>query len=166
MGRFTKAHVDALRQRDTKPSRRVALDDSASPYGLLDLTTARIRIWDGIDVHPIIELDDGTTGFGSDPARTDDCLRPAIATLTQIPIEDVPDPRLDQRLIVGEDPDVVNHEACMEVFVWAASRGLQLNVHETPPVWRDRWIGLVETGAPCEFSTHCLVMSYDPRRAA
>jgi hypothetical protein len=162
MTKFTKSHVDALRQRDAdaKPSRRVALDDSPSPYGPLDLIAARTRVWDGIDVHPIIELRDGTTGYGSDPARPDDCFRPAIATLTQIPIEEVPDPRLDQRLVVGEDPDVVNREAWEELIRWAAGRGLRINLHDDVPLKRNRWIGMVETGAPCEFATHCLVLAH------
>lgn len=80
---------------------------------------------------------DGTIGFGSDPARTDDCLRPAIATLTQIAVEEGPDPRLDQRLLVGEHYGDVNREAWGGLIRWAESRGLRINLHETVPLKRD-----------------------------
>src|SRR5919112_1774289 len=69
------------------------------------------------EIHPIVRLTDGgpdygkppgpddDIGYGMNPNGTgDDCLRAAIATALQHPIERVPDLRLDEQLLAGDDP--------------------------------------------------------------
>lgn len=117
---------------------------------------------------------DGEIGYGVDPARWDDCFRAAIATTTQIPVEQVPDLRLADRLAAGDDPDEINGESWQRIAIWANRRGLQLMRHETVPVDHARWIGVCVTPwlvmpmlariyqeQPRAFTDHCLVMSYD-----
>ncbi len=112
---------------------------------------------------------DGTEiGYYADPTRWDDCMRAAIATATQIPIEQVPDPRLHDRWAAGDDPDQISDESWLRIAEWADRRGLQLMLHETVPADRERWIGIcVYTPSWHElvlaenpFPDHCLIMSY------
>jgi hypothetical protein len=128
------------------------------------------------DRHPVVPLGDGELGYCMDPTRTDDCFRSAIATATQIPVEQVPDPRLDRRLAAGDDPQTIGRETWERLAVWLADRGLRLVFHEAVPVERERWIGVIPWVASPErrssppaagyiwrdnpFNDHCLVMTY------
>lgn len=113
-------------------------------------------------LHPVVELDGGEVGYGMDPYRLDDCFQAAIATTTQIPIEQVPDLRLDKRVAAGEDPDEINLQGWERIYRWLQGRGLGLVIHEDVPVARDRWIGVVRDPSPAgPFCDHCLVMCHD-----
>jgi hypothetical protein len=123
-------------------------------------------------VHPIVRLredgpDYGITpkpgdeiGYCMDPWRQDDCLAAAMATVLQQPIEQVPDLRLDGRLSAGEDADEIARRSWERINEWLERLGLQVVFHESPPLDRDRWIGVC---GPSEktFGDHCLVMSHD-----
>lgn len=117
-------------------------------------------------------------GYGMDPYDTDDCLRAAIATATQVPIEEVPALTLDQRLDRGEGPDEISRTTWQTIDRWADDRGLEGWFHEDVPVSRRRWIGVIATDhqvsvfidaagqvVPDEesatFNDHCLVMSHE-----
>lgn len=91
---------------------------------------------------PNEHLGDGVVGYYADTTRQDDCFRAAIATATQIPIEQVPDLRLHDRLLMGDDPDEINADAWAKIAGWLDGRGLPLVQHEIVPVDRERWIGV------------------------
>ena len=112
---------------------------------------------------PVVQLDNGDTGYCAHPRRWDDCFRAAIATATQIPIELVPDPQLHRRLRAGQTADEINEESWQAISRWLHRRGLQLVLHDTVPVDRERWIGVCRwPDHPTNpFADHCLVMSYD-----
>ena len=134
---------------------------------------------------PAARLGDGVIGYYSE--RIDDCLRPAIATATQIPIEQVPHLRLLDRLTAGEDPEAISIDSWLRIAGWLNRRGLELVFHDIVPVDRERWIGVCPD-APGEydaghltrqmrrrlpraarqyadvrnpFADHCLVMSHN-----
>jgi hypothetical protein len=90
--------------------------------------------------------------------RMDDCLAAAVATCLQVPIEDVPDPRIDERRGDGEDPESIDTSIWEQLDSWLETRGLQVVVNDVVPV-RGRWIGIV----PLEgwFNSHSMVMVDD-----
>jgi hypothetical protein len=55
-------------------------------------------------------LADGSIGYAARPRwlggrwfpREDDCFASALATVLQVPIDELPDPRIDERLAAGE----------------------------------------------------------------
>jgi hypothetical protein len=100
-------------------------------------------------------LADGTVGYHM--RRTDDCWRAAVATCLQVPIEELPDARIDQRLAAGEPIEQVDEAAWSEMCEWLAARGWTLIEHSAPPVHLDRWIGIVPVNRP--FASHSLVMT-------
>jgi hypothetical protein len=102
----------------------------------------------------MIQLDDGTTGYYA--RRHDDCWTAAVATALQIPIGELPDPRLDYRLEDGESPEDINRSAWQEFGQFLDSRGLHMSMHRNVPVPMDRWVGVVEL--PGDFCSHSLVM--------
>jgi hypothetical protein len=104
-----------------------------------------------------VQLPDGAIGYYERPARTDDCFAACLATCLQVPIADVPDPRLDERVRAGESVEEVNRSAWESLLAWLQSRGLQMFGHDTPPVGLPRWIGVIPF--PGDFNDHCLVMS-------
>jgi hypothetical protein len=139
-------------------------------------------------VYPIVRLtEDGIAwgeepqpgdeiGYGMHPYLLDDCVQAAIATVTQIPIEQVPDLKLNARLLAGEDPDEISRTSWDRIAEWADKRGLVCHLwsSELLPVPRRRWIGLVrslhKTAYTLErgqlvkadmaaFHDHCLVMA-------
>jgi hypothetical protein len=126
--------------------------------------------------HPVVQLDGGEVGYCMDPARTDDCFQAAIATAVQVPIEQVPDLRLDRRVAAGDDPEEINRESWVRLEAWLLGRGLRIVVHETVPVERDRWAGVCLGRPDAEaglrdgygefvwrdnpFRDHCLVMTH------
>jgi hypothetical protein len=101
-------------------------------------------------------LSDGTLGYFVRPPRTDDCLAAAIATVLQVPISEVPDPRLDERLASGESADDINRSAWQQLQRWLTARGLRVTVLHKAPTTKRRWIGVVPN--PGTFEDHCLVM--------
>lgn len=119
-------------------------------------------------------------GYGMDPYRTDDCLQAAVATATQVPIEEVPDFALDRRLKRGDNVDEISRTTWERVDGWASKRGLALMYWkgDEVPVPRERWIGVIassNTGTRtvvdasgrmirtegAAFNDHCLVMSHE-----
>lgn len=125
-------------------------------------------------IHPIVRLtDDGVdwgviprkgdeVGYGMHPYRSDGCLRAAIATATQVPIEQVPDLRLDDRLDRGEDLDEISRTSWVCIEEWAASRGLVMKFWTEVPAPRERWIGVSKDEEDeLPFGDHCLVMCRD-----
>lgn len=104
-------------------------------------------------------LADGTVGYYERGTRTDDCWAAAVATCLQVPLDEVPDPRLDERVQAGEDPDGINRSAWAEFDRWLGEGGLSMTVHRKVPAPRRRWIGIVKF--PGLFMAHCLVMSRD-----
>jgi hypothetical protein len=65
-------------------------------------------------------LDDGTRGYFVRAPRTDDCQAAAIATVLQVPIETVPDLRIDERLAAGGSPESIERSAVRELRAWLA----------------------------------------------
>lgn len=112
-----------------------------------------------------VDLPDGTVGYFGRPAvkagyfRRDDCFTAAVATVLQLPISELPDPRFGERLAAGEDPEDIDRSARQQFARWLARRGLRMVTHRTLPVARRRWIGVVlQSGW---FMDHCMVMAGD-----
>lgn len=107
---------------------------------------------------PIIDLGDGLIGYGIDPYRTDNCLAAALATAAQVDIAQLPDPRIDERMSAGEDPDEISRDCWERMTSWAHKRGYQLAIHDDElPTDRDRWVGVMS--GPGVFNDHCVVMA-------
>lgn len=104
-----------------------------------------------------VALPDGTVGYFERGTRTDDCFTACLATCLQVPIDEVPDPRIDERLSGGEAPEEIARSAWDGLARWLASRGLRIVMHESAPVELPRWIGTVEF--PGHFNDHSVVMS-------
>jgi hypothetical protein len=107
-----------------------------------------------------IRLGDGSTGYYIRLPRTDDCWAAAIATCLQVPIEEVPDPRLDEKVNAGEDPEEVNRSAWEDMHSWLEERGLRMVIHRKS-FPRGRWVGVtraMSTKPAGWFASHCLVM--------
>ena len=104
-------------------------------------------------------LRDGTIGYHVRPLRDDDCFAAAVATVLQVPIDEVPDPRVDKRRRAGEAIDEIARTFWLDWNRRLSERGLRMTAHPTPPTKRRRWIGIVPfLGA---FQDHCLVMTRD-----
>lgn len=160
-----------------KPFKPVDLPASAAESErVMDAFWEKVERERSRTIHPVVRLaDDGVDwgatplpgdeiGYGMNPYRGDDCLLAAIATATQIPIEEVPDPRLHDRLDAGEEQDEINRTTWSLIEDWAASRELALKFWTDLPAPRERWIGIsgceaAEDGDP--FNDHCLVMCHD-----
>lgn len=121
----------------------------------------------------IVRLADGDIGYCVQPPRSDECFRATIATAIQVPIELVPDPRLDLRLENGDGPERINRESWVQLAKWLDGRGLRIVFHETVPADRERWIGVCVatpdqrnqwrelSGFDSPFLDHCLNFHYD-----
>lgn len=103
-----------------------------------------------------VELADGTVGYTV--RRVDDCLAAAIATTLQVPIEEVPDPHVRERIRGGEDPAEINDQSAQVLKSWLADHGLRMVVHRRVPAARRRWIGIVPHS--WWFHSHCMVMRF------
>ena len=132
--------------------------------------------WPAQTQHPVVQLGDDGVGYCMHPTRPDGCLRAALATATQIPVDQVPDARVDQRVHAGEDPEEISRDSWARIVEWLSGRGLRLVIHEAIPVERERWVGViggrvdeaaiaavgVESGnADNPFIDHCIVMSHE-----
>jgi hypothetical protein len=129
--------------------------------GSLGHEAARVR-----SVQPQ-HLVDGTLGWGARQHRSDDCFAAALATCLQIPIEEVPDPRIDERLAAGDSVEDIDDDARDELERWLTGRNLRMVLHRVVPAARRRWIGIVPLRGA--FTDHCVVMSdarllFDPAR--
>jgi hypothetical protein len=116
---------------------------------------------------PPAELADGTLGYYVRWPRLDDCQAAALATALEVPIADVPDPRIDERLATGESADDIDRSAMAELDRWLAGRGLRMAIHCKEQPLSQRWIGICAMSGA--FQSHCLVMSgnevlFDPAR--
>ena len=100
-------------------------------------------------------LGDGTTGWHM--RRTDDCQSAALATLLQVPLSEVPDAHIDERLARGETVEHVDRTSWDQMLRWLEGRGLKLIRHGRPPTHLPRWLGIVPNPAP--FQGHTLVMA-------
>jgi hypothetical protein len=60
-----------------------------------------------------VTLSDGKTGYLERPGRADDCLAACLATCLHVPIREVPDPRLDERVAAGESVQEINRSALL-----------------------------------------------------
>jgi hypothetical protein len=103
-------------------------------------------------------LRDGTVSYRVRAPRRDECWRSAVATVLQVPIDDVPDWRLDERHRGGEDTGEIRRSAWQEMARWLAGRGQRMVTHRTVPAARARWIGVVPMRGL--FNDHCLAMSW------
>jgi hypothetical protein len=107
-------------------------------------------------------LPDGTLGYFGRDLRQDDCFAAAAATVLQVPVDRVPDIRLDEQLAAGRDPEQINRDAWASWKDWLARRTLRLVVHHGVPAARRRWIGVIRLPKPdAPFNDHCVVMTRD-----
>jgi hypothetical protein len=165
-----------------EPVRPTRLPGDADPIPIFETFFEKVDRERAKAIHPIVRLTENGVdwgviprqgdeiGYGMHPYRVDDCLRAAIATATQIPVEDVPDLGLDDRLDRGEEPDEVGLAVWAQVQRWAATHELAMRFWETLPAPRDRWIGVSGSGTAAAaekrkgaspFLDHCLVMCRD-----
>jgi hypothetical protein len=124
----------------------------------VDLARAFALVRDVLAAGPLTatsRLSDGTVGYHM--RRTDDCWRAAVATCLQVPIDELPDAQIDQRLAAGESVEQVDESAWGEMCDWLASHGWMLIEHSDPAVHLDRRIGIVPVDRP--FAAHSLVMT-------
>lgn len=134
-----------------KQERRAGL---AAPrrYPVVRLTEA------GVDSSTRPRLGD-EIGYCMDPWRYDDCLQAAVATATQVPIQNVPALELHKQFCQGADPDAISRDAWARFEQFASGRGMQMVFHDTVPAARRRWIAVAVR--PKLFGDHCFVMSHD-----
>jgi hypothetical protein len=140
----------------TRPSREVLVRRAEWLAGLPNVLT-RSDKYAGIPL--TVRLDDGTIGYCMRPGRDDDCFRAAIATVLQVPIEDVPDPQFDRRLEDGWDVDSITEATWAALIDWLSCRHLRVILHTEPPMRRKRWIGVVPDRGGRPFRNHSLVMT-------
>ena len=107
-----------------------------------------------------VTLDDGTTGWCIRAPRADDCWQAVVATALQVPIEDVPDSRIDERLEDGESADEIGRSYDLEFREWLRGQRLRMTRFAVEPgrlPKLPRWIGQCPVRG--DFQDHCLVMS-------
>jgi hypothetical protein len=115
------------------------------------------------------QLPNGEIGYYQQ--RFDDCFQKALATLLQVPPEQVPHPRIYEQLEQlakrvdfkeGREFDAgcdrIALGVALELENWLVERGHEFLVSEDVPSFfdRERWIGIVEE--PDRFRNHSLVM--------
>ena len=91
-------------------------------------------------------LEDGRLAWSQ--RREDDCMAAAVATLLQVPIEQVPDSRYDEQIEAGVPHAIVVSQALADMASWATSRGLRMRFHHPPPVDRDAWLAVAPGDGP------------------
>jgi len=100
-------------------------------------------------------LADGSTGYFIPLPRLDACWAAAVATCLQVPIEELPDSRIDERLQAGWDPEAINADHWSQWGHWLEGHGLRIVEHAPLPL--RRWVGIVPE--PGVFHNHALVMA-------
>lgn len=103
------------------------------------------------------QLRDGTVGYHM--RRDDDCWLAALATCLQVPLDQVPDSRIDERLAAGESVKRIDATAWAAMLRWLDQRGLAIVKHAGKPTHLPRWIGIVPV--PQAFASHSVVMTGD-----
>jgi hypothetical protein len=114
-------------------------------------------------------LADGSIGYAARPRwlggrwfpREDDCFASALATVLQVPIDELPDPRIDERLAAGESAGEIARSAKAEFGRWLVEHGLRMVKHRSLARASSlpRWLGICPNEG-C-FQDHCLVMAKD-----
>jgi hypothetical protein len=91
-----------------------------------------------------------------DAGLTTACGR--VATLLDIPLEDVPDPQIDACLAAGMSPEDVNQHSKAELNAYLLGHGYRLTFHKRAPVHRDA----LDRDLPGSWAVrdHTVVMSY------
>jgi hypothetical protein len=94
-------------------------------------------------VRATVALPNGEVGYCMEPGRPDGCLAPALATVLQVPVGEVPDPHIYEARAAA--PPAVSDDLIVEAFwtaleVWLDDRGLEAVTHYPAPVHLDRWI--------------------------
>jgi hypothetical protein len=120
---------------------------------------AKLALARPLPAPPTRRLADGTVGWFIRLPRLDQCWQAAVATCLQVPLDDVPDARLDARQMEGESVERIDSSAKREFEAWLARRGLQMVEHRTPPWQHPRWIGIVPDVG--HFNDHCMLMCGD-----
>lgn len=155
---FQRETLGALAAEHTAPGVRTA----AVPAPKIALSMAETReelLWWAERAGPLdVYLGPYEIGYGM--RRTDDCLRAAIATATQIPISELPDPRLDERLRAGDDVSQISSEALAQLVRCLDEHRLELAFHREVPLELDRWVAVLSASSGRPFMDHCLVMSH------
>lgn len=147
------ARLMALHMSDEQQRMLAAMSPDAR--GLF-LERLRDRFFGG---RATVSLRDGTIGFFPHGLRADQCWASCVATCLQVPLDLVPDPRIDERLHAGQRPEEINRSAWQDFVEWARLRGLSIVYWPEPPVRAARWIGQVRFDG--YFNDHCLVMAGD-----
>jgi len=98
--------------------------------------------------------------------RLDNCFAEAVADCLDVPLSDVPDPEIDDRLEAGDGVDRVNRFTTNLFDEWLDSRGLEAEVwrtklHSDGHLYHmrelpKRWVGVIADGG--EFLDHCFTM--------
>jgi len=122
----------------------------------------------GVSFPRTTTLPDGSTGWYVRAPRGDDCWAACVSSCLQVPIEQVPDPQLDERLRAGDAPEDIDRESGQEEERWLSERGLHLVAHRPAPVWLPRWVGVVPLRG--WFNSHSMLMCggevlFDPTAA-
>ena len=99
-------------------------------------------------------LRDGTLGYFQ--RRLDDCFQASMASLAQVPMHQVPDPRIDRELASGLDPEELGRVVAQQFIQWAEQHGLTILKFSEPPTSAERWVGVASNGAN-PWHDHCLV---------
>jgi hypothetical protein len=108
-------------------------------------------------------LADGSTGwyprYERAYSRGDDCFPAALATVLQVPVDELPDAHIDERLAAGEDPEAIDRSVWAELERWLEKRRLRIVRHRMLPVAEPRWLGICPVAG--WFQSHALAMSED-----
>jgi hypothetical protein len=104
-----------------------------------------------------VRLRDGSVGWYQ--RRPDDCWSAAVASCLRLPLDAVPDLRLDQRLEQGMGAADVDRVAQGAVKKWLAARALTIVTYDRVPVDPPRrWVGIIPLGD--WWVSHCVLMRY------
>jgi hypothetical protein len=119
--------------------------------------------------HPVVRLTeegphwgaeprpDDEIGYGMHPFMADDCMRCAIATATQVPIEQVPNLKIYERVLAKESADEISRSTWDRIIAWAERLELSVMLWERRageepgvvpkdlPDLPHRWVGVVDS---------------------
>lgn len=130
----------------------VVIDRVRAAHGMtpVELTAERPRWYS-------VPLADGTTGYLQ--RRTDDCWTACVATVLQMPPQQVPDLQLILRKVAGHSEQQIMNDTGQLIERWLRSCHLRLWIHDVDDS-RDRWIGVVNSATGSPMGTHSLVMHH------
>jgi hypothetical protein len=72
------------------------------------------------------QLGNGEIGYCMTPDRHDDCLRPALATVLQVPPGQIPDMRIDERVLNGDSLSDIARDGWAAIDAWLLGFGLEM----------------------------------------